>query len=107
MLNDIKTITADSFGSNCPENWEEIADWMNAALEKKYHDASTLLKPAYELRDQLYEKWNERKTKAFWNHLQDVEKQIEEKEEEWNNFQDSFWEAYCRGEFADAPTAQE
>lgn len=26
-------ITVDSFGSRCPENWEEIADWMNEKIE--------------------------------------------------------------------------
>lgn len=29
MENDIGKITADSFGSDCPSNWEELADYMN------------------------------------------------------------------------------
>lgn len=28
-------ITMDSFGSECPENWEEIADFLNALIEER------------------------------------------------------------------------
>lgn len=30
----MKKITVNSFGSNCPENWEEISDWMNEKIEE-------------------------------------------------------------------------
>lgn len=28
-------ITMDSFGSECPSNWEEIADFLNAIIEER------------------------------------------------------------------------
>ena len=28
-------ITMDSFGSECPANWEEIADFLNAIIEER------------------------------------------------------------------------
>ena len=28
-------ITMDSFGSECPENWEEIANFLNALIEER------------------------------------------------------------------------
>jgi hypothetical protein len=28
-----KIFNADSFGSNCPENWEEIAEYLNEKAE--------------------------------------------------------------------------
>jgi len=28
-------ITADSFGSECPANWEEIADFLNEIIRKR------------------------------------------------------------------------
>lgn len=28
-------ITGESFGSNCPQNWEEIADFLNEIIEEK------------------------------------------------------------------------
>ena len=28
-------ITMDSFGSECPSNWEEIADFLNALIEER------------------------------------------------------------------------
>ena len=29
----MKKFTGDSFGSNCPDNWEEIVDFLNSILE--------------------------------------------------------------------------
>lgn len=34
-------ITADSFGSRIPENWEEIAEWLNIRIEDG-EDAETV-----------------------------------------------------------------
>lgn len=28
-------ITGDSFGSECPENWEQIADELNAIIDER------------------------------------------------------------------------
>ena len=44
-------ITVDSFGSYCPENWEEIADFLNAIIDERGisedHDAVNELWEAY------------------------------------------------------------
>lgn len=34
MMNE-NWITAESFGSDCPENWEEIAAYLNAMIEEQ------------------------------------------------------------------------
>lgn len=31
--NDMKHFDGDSFGSDCPENWEEIVDYLNDRLD--------------------------------------------------------------------------
>ena len=28
-------ITVDSFGAECPENWEEIAEFLNAIIDER------------------------------------------------------------------------
>ena len=42
-------ITMDSFGSECPSNWEEIADFLNALIEERGIENDT------EELDQLWE----------------------------------------------------
>lgn len=32
-------ITVDSFGSECPDNWQEIADWLNELLAIRVHES--------------------------------------------------------------------
>ena len=34
----MKRFDGDSFGSNCPDNWEEIADFLNDILESETKD---------------------------------------------------------------------
>ena len=31
-------ITVDSFGENCPDNWEEIAGYLNFLLEEAWNE---------------------------------------------------------------------
>ena len=34
----MKRFDGDSFGSNCPDNWEEIIDYLNDILESRSED---------------------------------------------------------------------
>ena len=56
-------ITIDSFGSDCPENWEEIAEFLNGIIR---------------------------------------ERGIEND----HNAVNELWEAFCQGEFPDAPIVE-
>ena len=46
LLNDYSPIDADSFGANCPENWEEIAEALNQIIRKTGKDP-----------DEVFEEW--------------------------------------------------
>ena len=35
MLYDNHYVTGDSFGSDLPENWEEIADFLNGIIDER------------------------------------------------------------------------
>lgn len=37
MKGDQKMFNENSFGSNCPVNWEEIADFLNDLYEERTH----------------------------------------------------------------------
>lgn len=50
-------ITMDSFGDNCPENWEEIADYLNDRIEQATFDLDPV-EDADEIRDIIDEIWN-------------------------------------------------
>lgn len=41
-------ITAESFGSNCPKNWEEIADFLNEIIEEKEDDSKKNVEEIWE-----------------------------------------------------------
>ena len=66
-------ITMDSFGDYCPVNWEEIADYLNARINKLIEENDGLTDEYGEL------------TEEGWDILAGQ------------------WESYCEGEFLDAP----
>ena len=68
-------ITMDSFGSECPENWEEIADFLNGIIETYVDELTTTDEDGAEETD-----WDELKYRV-------------------NNL----WETYCAGELEGAP----
>lgn len=41
-------ITVDSFGSNLPRNWEEIADFLNNLIEEKGDDSKLAVEELWE-----------------------------------------------------------
>lgn len=65
MINDYR-ITAESFGDECPKNWEEIADYLNEKIEAALssnpelyfepgYDASGLSAEGHDLLDKIWE----------------------------------------------------
>lgn len=68
-------ITMDSFGSECPENWEEIASFLNDLIDTKADELTTT------------DDWG----------IQSVD------EDELKLFVDGLWETYCAGELDGAP----
>ena len=68
-------ITMDSFGANCPENWEEIASFLNDLIDEKADELTTT--------DDLG--------------IQSVD------EDELKLFVSDLWEQFCAGELEDAP----
>ena len=47
-------ITAESFGSNCPQNWEEIADFLNEIIEEKIEADNLDYRDALDFSDELW-----------------------------------------------------
>ena len=41
-------ITADSFGSDIPQNWEEIADYLNDLIDSALESADGAFDPAHD-----------------------------------------------------------
>ena len=41
-------ITVDSFGSDCPTNWEEIANFLNAAIDKALDETHSAFDVGYD-----------------------------------------------------------
>ena len=72
-------INMDSFGSNCPENWEEIADYLNAKIASELED----------LGDDAY-------CPGYCDNGLSAD---------GNEVLSEIWEAYCSGEFTDCPEA--
>ena len=68
-------ITMDSFGDSCPKNWEEIADFLNAIIERYRAEAS---------------------------YLDEYDDLIVD-EDALRRDCDRLWEAYCAGDVIDAP----
>lgn len=66
-------VTGDSFGADCPDNWEEIADSINEFLDEVWDSAT--------------------------EEEQDEREQHEERaEREWRDFTEWVWENYCTHE---------
>ena len=69
-------VTEDSFGSECPSNWEEISDYLNAAIDLALEQDPDYFDPGYDdsgLSAEGYEVVN------------------------------NIWERFCAGGFPDAP----
>ena len=73
-------ITADSFGSNCPGNWEEIAAFLNGLIDEHLNNAADAFEPGYD----------------------DTGLSTEGHE-----IVDHIWSLYCAGEIEDAPAPEE
>ena len=73
-------INMDSFGSNCPENWEEIADYLNDKISDALED----------LGDDAY-------CPGYCDNGLSAD---------GNEVLSSVWEAYCNGEYPDCPEAE-
>lgn len=71
-------ITMDSFGTNCPTNWEEIADYLNQIIETYITETTTMDADGIEMvdDDELRERVN------------------------------ALWESYCAGELEGAPVPE-
>ena len=41
-------VTADSFGADCPENWEEIADFLNDMIDAALEATDGVFDPAHD-----------------------------------------------------------
>lgn len=48
-------VTADSFGPNCPQNWEEIADFLNDIIEEKIESDNLSRRDAIDFSEELWE----------------------------------------------------
>lgn len=77
MFNDYE-ITMDSFGSECPTNWEEIADFLNDIIETYVDELTTTDEDGVESTD--------------WRELRDKTEQL--------------WEDYWNGKIDGAPIAE-
>ena len=75
-------ITADSFGSECPTNWAEIADFLNDKI-----------RPRYEQLLEVYEKYDADEAEYA---------DVEAAERAFRDFTDWLWENYLN-EYPDAP----
>lgn len=71
-------ITEDTFGSDCPTNWEEIADFLNALIDSTLDQTPG----AYDLG------YDDSGLSA-----------------DGHDIVDSIWERYCSGDMPDAPAA--
>lgn len=69
-------ITADSFGADCPENWEEIAAFLNELIDKTLENTDSAFDPAYDASGLSFE---------------------------GHAVVDDIWERYCAGEIEGAP----
>jgi len=50
-------ITEESFGSNCPQNWEEIADFLNEIIEEKIEIDHLNDRDALDFSEELWEQY--------------------------------------------------
>ena len=75
MYNDYH-ITMDSFGQDCPANWEEIASFLNDVIDKELEACG----------DDAFDT-------AAWKGLSD----------EGHEIVNSVWERYCNGELPGCP----
>ena len=50
-------ITVDSFGANCPQNWEEIADFLNEIIEEKIETDNLNDRDALDFSEELWEQY--------------------------------------------------
>ena len=69
-------VSMDSFGSECPGNWEEIADYLNAVIDLALEQDPDYFEPGYD-------------DSGLSAEGHDVVNNI--------------WERFCAGEFPDAP----
>jgi len=69
-------ITADSFGSDIPQNWEEIADYLNDLIDSALESTDGAFDPAHD----------------------DTGLSAE-----GHDIIDDIWERYCAGEIEGAP----
>lgn len=68
-------ITMDSFGSECPNNWEEIAEYLNGIIDTYLDELTTIDEDGIEDCD----------------------------DEELRSRVEALWERYCAGELEGAP----
>ena len=84
-------ITVDSFGSECPSNWEEIADFLNEIIRDK---RETVDEELAEIEAHQYDP-GVSLTESY-ERTRDIEYSFE-------SWCDDLWETFCRGELEGAP----
>ena len=84
-------ITADSFGSECPTNWEEIAEFLNEIIRDKRETVNEELAEIEANKNDNGVSFTE-----SCERIMDIERNFE-------SWCDDLWETFCRGELNGAP----